>query len=80
MARAINALVNFDDKDSVQVWLNELATAVNEFSLYQYIGTGTPEASVTAPIGSTYHRKDGGASTSFYVKESGTGNTGWVGK
>jgi hypothetical protein len=43
-------------------------------------GTGTPEGVVTAPIGSTYHRKDGGAGTSFYVKESGAGNTGWVGK
>ena len=43
-------------------------------------GTGTPEAAVTAPIGAVYHRTDGGAGTSFYVKESGTGNTGWVAK
>lgn len=43
-------------------------------------GSGTPEGAVTAPIGSTYRRSDGGAGTSFYVKESGTGNTGWVGK
>lgn len=43
-------------------------------------GTGTPEGVKTAPVGSTYHRKDGGAGTSFYVKESGAGNTGWVGK
>lgn len=43
-------------------------------------GSGTPEAAVTAPIGSTYRRSDGGAGTSLYVKESGTGNTGWVGK
>jgi len=40
-------------------------------------GTGTPEGSITAAIGSTYRRADGGASTSFYIKESGTGNTGW---
>lgn len=44
------------------------------------LGTGTPEGTVSAPISSTYHRVDGGAGTSFYVKESGTGNTGWVGK
>jgi hypothetical protein len=44
------------------------------------VGSGTPEASVTAGVGSTYHRTDGGAGTSFYVKESGTGNTGWVAK
>jgi hypothetical protein len=43
-------------------------------------GTGTPEGAVTAPISSVYHRTDGGAGTSLYVKESGTGNTGWVAK
>lgn len=43
-------------------------------------GTGSPEGVVTAPIGSFYSRTDGGAGTSWYVKESGTGNTGWVGK
>jgi hypothetical protein len=43
-------------------------------------GSGTPEGAVTAPVGSVYHRTDGGAGTSFYVKESGSGNTGWVAK
>jgi hypothetical protein len=43
-------------------------------------GAGSPEGAVTARIGSIYQRTDGGASTSFYVKESGTGNTGWVAK
>lgn len=43
-------------------------------------GLGTPEAIVTAPVGSLYIRTDGGASTTLYVKESGTGNTGWVAK
>lgn len=45
-----------------------------------YSGAGTPESAVTAAVGSTYARTDGGAGTSFYVKQSGTGNTGWVGK
>lgn len=45
-----------------------------------YFGSGTPEGSVTGAIGSIYMRTDGGASTSLYVKESGTGNTGWVAK
>lgn len=40
--------------------------------------TGTPEGAVTANIGSFCARLDGGAGTAFYVKESGTGNTGWV--
>ena len=43
-------------------------------------GTGSPEGVVTAPVGSTFHRTDGGAGTSYYVKESGTGNTGWAAK
>jgi hypothetical protein len=43
-------------------------------------GAGTPEGAITAPVGSIYSRTDGGAGTSFYVKESGTGNTGWVAK
>jgi len=43
-------------------------------------GSGTPEGVVTAPVGSLFLRTDGGASTSVYVKESGSGNTGWVAK
>jgi hypothetical protein len=43
-------------------------------------GTGSPEGVVTALIGSIYTRTDGGAGTTLYVKESGTGNTGWIAK
>lgn len=43
-------------------------------------GTGSPEGVVTAGKGSFYSRIDGGAGTCFYVKESGSGNTGWVAK
>lgn len=49
-------------------------------SLYDRYGSGSPEAAVTAPVGAVFHRTDGGAGTSFYVKESGSGNTGWVAK
>jgi hypothetical protein len=49
-------------------------------TVFDGVGAGTPEGAVTAGIGSTWRRTDGGAGTSFYVKESGTGNTGWVGK
>jgi hypothetical protein len=41
-------------------------------------GTGTPEGSVVAPVGSIFLRTDGGADTSIYFKETGAGNTGWV--
>lgn len=43
-------------------------------------GVGSPEASITAVVGSMYLRSDGGAGTTLYVKESGTGNTGWIPK
>lgn len=46
-----------------------------------YAGTGSPEGVVAAGIGSIYRRLDGGAGTSFYVKEGiPTPSTGWVGK
>jgi len=41
-------------------------------------GSGTPESNVIAPIGSIFMRTDGGGSTAVYIKESGSGNTGWV--
>lgn len=44
------------------------------------VGTNTPEGAVTAPVGSLFTRTDGGANTTLYIKESGSGNTGWVAK
>lgn len=41
-------------------------------------GLGSPNGVVTAPVGRIYLRGDGAAGTVLYVKESGTGNTGWV--
>lgn len=43
-------------------------------------GTGSPAGVVAAPVGRLYTREDGGANTTLYVKESGTGTTGWVAK
>lgn len=44
-------------------------------------GTGSPEGAIVGNPGDTYQRTDGGAGTSFYVKESGSAtNTGWVAK
>ncbi|MFB6456476.1 hypothetical protein ACE38W_14480 [Chitinophaga sp. Hz27] len=42
--------------------------------LYYVNGSGSPEGTVTAPIGSWYSDKSGGVP---YFKVSGTGNTGW---
>ena len=43
-------------------------------------GSGTPEGVITANVGSLFLRTDGGATTTLYVKTSGTGNTGWTAK
>lgn len=55
-------------------------TMIFNGGIKQGFGTGDPEGVITAPVSSTWHRSDGGAGTSFYVKESGTGNTGWAAK
>lgn len=41
-------------------------------------GTGSPEGVVTASVGTLYRRLDGTTNATLYVKESGSGNTGWV--
>lgn len=43
-------------------------------------GAGSPNGVVTAPIGSLYSNTSGGSGTTLYVKESGSGSSGWVGK
>jgi hypothetical protein len=43
-------------------------------------GGGSPEGAIAAPIGSLWTRTDGSTGTTLYVKESGTGNTGWAAK
>lgn len=43
-------------------------------------GAGTPEGAVNGVPGALFLRTDGGATTTLYVKTSGTGNTGWTAK
>lgn len=43
-------------------------------------GTGSPEGVIAANVGALFLRKDGGAGTTLYVKQTGAGNTGWVAK
>ena len=45
-----------------------------------FSGPGSPEGVRPSPKGSLYLRSDGGAGTTLYIKESGTGATGWVAK
>lgn len=64
------------------IWGNVIAvtTRVGIGTTNDWAGAGSPEGVVTSAVGSTYRRTDGGAGTAFYVKESGSGNTGWVAK
>jgi hypothetical protein len=43
-----------------------------------YFGAGSPEGARAANPGSVYCNTSGGAGTSVYAKETGTGNTGWT--
>lgn len=47
-------------------------------SIVVLAGNNTPEAAVTAPVGSLFLRGNGAAGTVVYAKETGSGNTGWV--
>jgi hypothetical protein len=47
-------------------------------AIADFSGYGSPESVVTASVGSTYRRIDGSTGTTFYIKQTGTGNTGWV--
>jgi hypothetical protein len=53
---------------------------LNATALVRHAGAGSPESSVTASVGSVWTRTDGGTGTTMYMKESGTGNTGWAAK
>jgi hypothetical protein len=59
---------------------NGIINTINGVAVSIMAGSGAPEGSRTAPVGSIYLRSDGGAGTSIYVKQSGTGNTGWAAK
>ncbi len=54
-----------------------LTTDAETTGVTSAIGRGAPEGNVTAPPGSTYSNLNGGTGTSFYVKRTGTGPTGW---
>lgn len=60
-------------------WNNVHATKYAFGASTQHIssGSGTPEGAVAASVGSLFLRTDGGASTTLYIKESGTGSAGW---
>jgi hypothetical protein len=82
-------LVGYSNDGATDTWAIYAGSGNAWFSGYVRIGTGTariisaagdPEGAVTAPVGSLYLRTNGSTGTTLYVKESGTGNTGWAAK
>ncbi len=59
---------------------NPPTVATTRTMVAAYTGSGSPNSVVTAGVGSIYINSAGGSATTLWVKESGTGNTGWVGK
>lgn len=59
-----------------QLWFAQLQSVFS----HVLVGDGSPEGAVGASVGTMFLRRDGGANTTLYVKESGTGNTGWTAK
>ena len=85
LARKVNADPTLTDEDAgshaVAEWaeyLEDVLLALLESGRLMYTGAGSPEGQVAAPPSSVYHNTSGGPSTSLYVKESGTGTSGWV--
>lgn len=63
---------------NILIGLSSVATGTAQIGWFA--DTGSPEGVKNSPVGTLYSRTDGGVGTTFYVKESGTGNTGWVAK
>lgn len=78
-SKTANALLLEDYTNTIEILNGGMSESYNGM-LNILRGTGSPEGVVTALIGTLYLRKDGGANTSMYIKESGTSNTGWVAK
>ena len=77
-------VVAFADGESVTDDLHQLLSVGvvqiggNAGGVVCLMGNGTPEEVVTARVGSTYQRADDAAGPRFFVKQSGSGNTGWA--
>lgn len=76
-----NALTGKIDKPSSPVQGNVIrynGSAWTKSAALWLEGTSSPEGSITAPVGSIYIRTDGAAGGVFFVKTTGSGNTGWT--
>jgi len=69
-----------DENGKSTIYFEDIVFQQNENIRLYRSGSGSPEGVVTANPGTAYLNSDGGAGTTLFVKESGTGDTGWIGK
>jgi hypothetical protein len=55
-----------------------LTTDAETTGCTESIGRNTPQGAITANPGSLFRNLNGGVGTTLYVKQTGTGNTGWL--
>jgi hypothetical protein len=60
------------------VWAPEVTTPVTTDKVTHFRGTGSPEGIVAAPVASEFIRTD--EADRLYIKQTGSGKTGWVGQ
>lgn len=70
--------VNEDGKilERFFAWMVSVTDSLN--LLLTNTGSGSPEGSLSAPVGSWYVDTSAAPGTGMYFKETGTGNTGWI--
>jgi hypothetical protein len=65
----------------VRQWFVTIKDIVDRLNLGVLQGNGSPAGVIVADVGTLYRRLNGGAGTTLYVKESGSGTSaGWVAK
>lgn len=69
----------FDGSQFTLPWRRWHQTVTQQLSTY-YTGQGSPEGVIVALPGSMYLNSLGGTGATLWVKETGSGNTGWVAK
>jgi hypothetical protein len=78
--RSGSTVALFSDDGTTYGNFRPLSLTLGANNVRIFTGTGSPEGVQTADVGSLFLRTDGGAGTTLYVKETGTGTTGWVAK
>lgn len=69
-------VISLNPTERAANWIEEITRQVNKSTVLS--GTGTPEGNVTAEPTVLYMDESGSTGSILYIKQTGTGNTGWV--